>query len=151
MAQAKQQATLGGLWEEAARRYNADLKRFDEEYEKKHSHVWNIHRHKKPSADIPTMYSAKDFTAELERKKADFRDMRMRGHAVFKAMNSLATPVEIIGGQASAIGSMVSCLKFARWMAVDDMQFMPATPMVFGAVMYLFNVGSTGAASLISY
>jgi hypothetical protein len=111
MAQAKQQATLGGLWEEAAGRYKADLKRFDDEYEKKHSHVWNIHRHKKPSADIPTMYSAKDFTAELERKKAGFRDMRMKGHAVFKAMNSLATPVEIIGGQASAIGSMVSRLK----------------------------------------
>lgn len=111
MAQAKQQATLSGLWEEAARLYNADLKRFDEEYEKKHSHVWNVHRYKKPSAEIPTMYSAKDFTAELEKKKSDFRDMRMKGHTVFKAMNNLAMPVEIIGGQASAIGSMVSRLK----------------------------------------
>jgi hypothetical protein len=110
MAQAKQQATLGGLWEEAARRYKADLKRFDEEYEKKHRHVWNMHRHKKPSAEIPTMYSAQDFATELEKKKMDFRDMRMKGHAVFKAMNNLAMPVEIIGGQASAIGSMVSRL-----------------------------------------
>jgi hypothetical protein len=111
MAQAKQQATLGGLWEVATKQYQADLKRFDEEYEKKHSHVWNIHHHKKPSAEIPTMYSAKDFNTELEKKKAEFKDMRMKGHAVFKAMNNLATPVEIIGGQASAIGSMVSYLK----------------------------------------
>jgi hypothetical protein len=110
-AQAKQQATLGGLWEQATKKYKADLKRFDEEYQRKHRHMWNVHRHKKPSEEIPTLYSAKDFAAELERKKTDFRDMRMKAHGVFKAMNNLATPVEIIGGQASAIGSMVSCPK----------------------------------------
>jgi hypothetical protein len=109
MAQAKQQATLGSLWEEASKRYKADLQRYDEEYESKHSHVWNIHHHKKPTEEIPIMYSAKDFSAELEKKKTDFKDMRMKAHGVFKAMNSLATPVEIIGGQAAAVGSMVSC------------------------------------------
>jgi hypothetical protein len=108
MAQAKQQATLRGLWEEASRKYKADLQRYDEEYEKKHSHIWNIHHHKKPTEEIPVMYSAEDFSAELDKRKANFKDMRMKVHGVFKAMNSLATPVEIIGRQAAAVGVVVS-------------------------------------------
>ena len=125
MAQAKQQAALKTLWTDASQKYKAELKKLDEECQKKHNHVWNRNRHKKPSEEIPVMYTAEDFTAELNKKETNFRDKRLKGHGVFKAMTSLATPVEIIGGQAAAIGSM----------------FNPAAPMVFGAVMYFFQAG----------
>lgn len=125
MAQAKQQAALKSLWADASQKYKNELERLDEEYQKKHNHVWNRNRYRKPSEQIPVMYTAQDFTAELSKNQKNFRDMRLNGHGVFKAMNDLATPVEIIGGQAAAVGSM----------------FNPAAPMVFGAVMYLFQAG----------
>src|SRR5271156_3644489 len=110
MAQAKQ-ANLRTLWEEASKRYIEDQKRYDEEYRKKHNHFWNRQKNKKhPNAQPLELSSAQDFTSELAKRKSDFTDMRMKNHGVFQAMSALATPVEIIGGQASAIGSMVRCI-----------------------------------------
>jgi hypothetical protein len=112
MAQAKQ-ANLRTLWQEASKRYNEDRKRYDEEYRKKHNHFWSRHKNKKhpdgqpPDGQLPELASAQDFKSELAKRQSDFADMRMKNHGVFEAMSALATPVEIIGGQASAIGGLV--------------------------------------------
>ena len=108
MAQAKQ-ANLRTLWQEASKRYNEDRKRYDEEHRKKHSHLWNRHKNEKHlNGQPPELSSAQDFASALAKRQSDFTNMRMKNHGVFQAMSALATPVEIIGGQASAIGSLVS-------------------------------------------
>jgi len=106
MAQPKQ-TELFSLWEKASDKYKADLKKYDEEYQKKHNHIWNIHKHKIRQDGPPDLRNAHEFTQELARRQSEFKEMRMKNHGIFKAMSSLATPISVIGGQAAEIGGLV--------------------------------------------
>ena len=98
--------SLESLWIKACREYNAQRDAYEKEFEKSHHHFWN-HKHKQRDKR-PEFRSAEDFAKEVERRRREFSDMRMRHHKVFDVMLGMATPVEVIGGQASAIGNMVS-------------------------------------------
>jgi len=98
---------LASLWNEAADNYLKQRKAYEDDCEKKHNHHL-FHRRKKRVEDETSLTSAEDFKSEIARREAEFSDMRAENRGVFKAMKSLAAPVEIIGGQASAIGGLVS-------------------------------------------
>jgi hypothetical protein len=102
----KNQPSLESLWIRACIEYNAQRDAYEKEFEKSHNHFWNHER--KQQNERLEFRSAEDFAREVERRRKEFSDMRIRHHKVFDTMLSMATPVEVIGGQASAIGSVVS-------------------------------------------
>jgi len=105
---------LASLWNEAADNYLKLRKAYEDDCEKKHNHHL-FYRRKKRVEDETPLTSAEDFKSEITRREAEFSDMRAENRGVFKAMKSLAAPVEIIGGQASAIGGLVSRDCFKGW------------------------------------
>lgn len=107
---------LERLWLEAHRKYKDERQaEISSKKEKEHFHVFRRSRKYKNDTPIPhaadeepKFLSAKDFQTVVEKRKTEFEKMRGKNHGVFEAMSSLVTPLTQIGGQAAAIGSVVS-------------------------------------------